>query len=266
MSGETWMDRTTRTTELEVDLMRRMAVSEAKRGKDVSLNPRGLSISSLCWCSRRVTCEDEIEAYRSCGGCVVMLAHDGVLGEEAAPVVALVWNSRTTQRRCRSTLYLSRHHARESRLKSWTVHPFLLADVIRRKVDLKNWQVDARHVKRVWATDAKAVHILFDEGRPTHTESSNSVLEISHVRTFSPSSQTRASAKTSLERCTMVSCATFISSANETRKRLHTKQTRPCSRKAADTEIKNKMQKPRATAMTTTSEVKRSATRIDDVS
>ena len=91
-----------------------------------------------------------------------MLAHDGVLREEAAPVVALVWNSRTTQRRCRSILYLSRHHARETLFKSWTVQPFLLAEVIRRKVDLKNWQIDARHVKRVWATDAKAVHVLLD--------------------------------------------------------------------------------------------------------
>ena len=45
----------------------------------------------------------------------------------------------------------------------WTA--VLLREVLRRQVDLQNWQAEARAIPRFWATDAKSVYdYLVKEG------------------------------------------------------------------------------------------------------
>ncbi len=112
--------------------------------------------SRLAGCAGHANGEgkDDIEAYKSCGGYVVILADAAILDDEPAPMAILDWKSAMTQRVCRSTLAAEAAHlANAVEVVDWTA--VFLAETLRRKIDLRSWQSEARHYKRFWATDAK---------------------------------------------------------------------------------------------------------------
>ena len=141
-----------------------MAVAEAKRGKEVAIRyPRKLKINSLC-VGAAVDAghangegTDEVEAYKSCGGYVVMLADEGIIEDRSVPMAVLDWKSGMTQRVCRSTLAAEASHlANAVEIVDWTA--VFLQEILRIRVDLRDWQMEAGRVKRFWATDCKSVY------------------------------------------------------------------------------------------------------------
>ena len=86
-----------------------------------------------------------------------MLADEGILADQLVPIAVLDWKSGITQRVCRSTLAAEASHlANAVEIVDWAA--VFLQEILRRKVDLRCWQLEAARVKRFWATDCKSVY------------------------------------------------------------------------------------------------------------
>jgi hypothetical protein len=147
------------------DLVRcNLAVADAKKGMDVTLRyPRTLKASTLA-VGAAVDAghangpeNDEVQRYRSCGGHVILLAAKDILDDKVAPIAVMDWKTGMTQRVCRSTLAAEASHLADAvEAVDWCA--VLLQEMLKGKVDLKNWQSVAATTPRFWATDCKSVY------------------------------------------------------------------------------------------------------------
>ena len=100
---------------------------------------------------------DEVQRYRSCGGHVILLAAKDILDDKVAPIAVMDWKTGMTQRVCRSTLAAEASHLADAvEAVDWCA--VLLQEMLKGKVDLKNWQSVAAMTPRFWATDCKSVY------------------------------------------------------------------------------------------------------------